>query len=254
MAIDDDKITAEQGKKLGGLPSWPPGAECTRQQLAYWIGEVLYVTVIGAERWGTSGDTPITVYLDDGREIRWDEQDDLNTLTRLRGPLIRLGIRPRPLSPHSVGLVAWAITRLATLSANVTAKQEAIDWGESYMQARPTRMVSRSNGAQWRKALQDWQEIDDYDPKGPRRAKEARPFVLVDGDDDECYIRRGDFGAHVRARLRGGMSWRKLAGRMAEVDWQQDRLQYGATQAGAPYVQARVFVVPKEWPEDVNGA
>ena len=168
------------------------------------------------------GDTPLTLFLADGRELRWDEQDDLNTPTRLRGPLIRLGIKPRPLSPHSVGLLAWAITRYAVLRADATAKDEAIGWGESYMSERPVKKVSKSKTALWRAALQTWQKMDDYDPKGPRLATEHRPFVLIDTDTDERYIRRGDYAGHVRARRRGGIGWRKLASRMAEVRWETE--------------------------------
>ena len=249
----DDALAAEEGlteaerKKLGGLPSWPPSADADPDVFAGWLGAVFYDKVTGAERWGTGGDTPVSVFLEGGRELRWDEQDDLQTITRLRGPLIRAGLRPRPLTPHAVGLLAWAITRLAILRADATAKDEARSWGMSYLRERAVQRVARSDEALWRHALTVWQGIDDHDPRRGT-PREHRPFVLLDTDSGELFVRRGDFGGHARGRSGGKLSWRKIASRMAEVGWQQDRLQYRAT-TSAPYAGARVYVLPSGWQE-----
>jgi hypothetical protein len=248
----EEKLSTDERKKLGGLPCSPPGADADEDAFAEWLSVVFYDRVTGAVRWGDTGDTPVTVFLAGGRELRWDEQDDLQTLTRLRSPLIRAGLRPRALTPHGVGLVAWAITRLAVLRANSTARDEATSWGTSYLRERPLYSVARSDQAVWRQALAEWQEIDDYDPRGgvPR---DRRPFVLLDTGSNERFVRRGDFAGHARKRSGARLSPRKVAARMAEVEWQQDRLQYAATASGAPYVQARVYVLPSGWPEGLDG-
>lgn len=248
----EEKLADSERKKLGGLPSWPPKADADPDEFALWLSAVFYDVVTAADRWGSTGDTPVSVFLAGGRELRWDEQDDLQTITRLRGPLIRAGLRPRNLSPHAVGLVAWAITRLAILRADATSKDEAVGWGTSYMRERPTREAPKSDEADWRRALTIWQGIDDYDLRA-RTPRAQRPFVLLETDSGERFVRRGDFGGHARSRSGSKMSWRKVAARMAEVGWQQDRLQYAATPGGAPYVQARVYVLPKGWPEGFDG-
>lgn len=246
----EQRLDAADRKKLGGLPSWPPKPDAPPDEFAGWLSAVFYDVVTHAERWGSAGDTGIAVFLQDGRKLAWDEQDDLQTLTRLRGPLIRAGLRPRALTPHAVGLVAWAITRLAILRADSTIRDEAESWGASYLRERPLREAAKTKDpAGWRQALQAWQAIDDHDPKS-RRPRHERPFVLLDSDSGERFVRRGDFGAHVRSRVRGGMGWRKIAARMAEVGWQQDRFQHRATVGGAPPVGARVFVLPQGWGQD----
>ena len=137
----EEKLSDAERKKLGGLPSWPPKADATPMSSRSLAECRVLRRGDPGRTLGHGGDTPVSVFLAGGRELRWDEQDDLQTITRLRGPLIRAGLRPRNLSPHAVGLVAWAITRLAILRADATDKDEARSWARPICGSAQSRRV-----------------------------------------------------------------------------------------------------------------
>ena len=247
---DFEAANAPAKRKRENLPA-RPAADARPQDFAAWLTRVFGLhddPIIGGERFGRSGQEPITLRRASGALLRWDKQDDLMRPGSLLKPLIMDGIAPRRLSGHDALVVAWVMIRLAELRADLDARDEAIAWWESYSETRPEHAIECSDPAQLRVALLDWQRLADLAARFDRE-HDHRAFVLTDTATGERFVRRGDFGQHVRNTLRGGISWRELHGRMREVGWELDRLQFRATASGAPYVDARVYVIAPGWPD-----
>ena len=140
-------------------------------------------------------------------------------------------------------LVAWAIIQFATLRAQATELDEFREFWVSYLEGRAIVPVDRDDEQAMRGTLLRWRQLAD--PKN-----DDRPFVLVDIHTEERLVRRLDFCLHVRAIRRAPMGWSRLHGLARQVGWELDRIQYRATANGAPYVDAKVFIVPSGWGED----
>jgi hypothetical protein len=158
------------------------------------------------------------------------------------------GIKPRRLTAYDAMLVAWAVTQLADLRADVDPLEEAALWWLRYVDTHPTREANPDDDRAWRVVLAEWQAARSSDEiRSPGESRQT--FIVVDERDGARYVRREDYAEHVRGMVRGSMSWPTLNSRLAEAGWQQTRFQRRATAGGAPYVEARLYVVPADWPE-----
>lgn len=199
--------------------------------------------VVSADRWGVEGSEPIELTLRSGLKIRWNEQNHLFG-PRLQRPFVMVtGHRPRVLSQHDVQLVAWAIIQFATLRAQATEADEFRELWDSYLSERVVEKVDHRDELAMRAVLSTWRHLANT-------RSDERPFVLLDVPTGERLVRRLDFTSHVRALRREPISWARVHGWAREVGWELDRIQYRATNSGAPYVEAKVFVVPPGWDED----
>ena len=200
--------------------------------------------VVSAERWGTEGSEPIELVLRSGKRIGWQEQDHLFS-ARLQRPLVlETGHQPRALSPHDASLVAWAIVHFATLRAQIGEADEFKEWWEAYLAPRQLLPIDRNNELTMRATLAEWRQLADVH-------NDKLPYVLRDRESGERWARRLDFAVHVRSVRRAPMSWQRLNGLSLRYGWQLDRIQYRPTAGGAPYVDAKVFVVPADWEQNV---
>jgi hypothetical protein len=237
---------ARRTSTKSGLPKGLPEPGAPPAQFAAFLTEFARLDddpVVAADRWGVEGSEPIELVLRSGRRVTWAEQDHLFG-PRLQRPLVMVtGHRPRQLTPQDVQLAAWAIVQFATLRAQVTEADEFREFWASYQEGRSVVPVDRDDEVQMRAVLTRWRQLADA--KG-----EDRPFVLVDVHTEERLIRRLDFCLHVRSMRRAPISWARLHGLARKVGWELDRFQYRPTQGGAPYVQAKVFIVPDGWGEN----
>lgn len=239
--------TSRGRKPASQMPkSLPADSEAPPAQFAQFITEFARLDedpVVSANRWGVEGSEPLELVLRSGRRVRWAEQNHLFG-PRLQRPFVMVtGHRPRVLSQHDVQLAAWAIIQYATLRAQATEADEFRELWQSYADARPVEVVNRSDERTMRVTLERWRHLANSRGDEP-------PFVLVDRDTGERLVRRLDFTTHVRTIRREPISWSRLHGWAREAGWELDRIQYRATDAGARYVDAKVFVVPSEWGED----
>lgn len=255
-----DSLDPQRPKRPTGaspaLPKWIPAESAGADVFADWINELYELNgrdpFVGGERFGTHGDAPIKLYRESGQAIRWPHQSQLDRAASLQAPLrSEAGIRPRKLNTFDVALIGWAITKLATLRLRLDPQEELVLWWSRYVDSRPTRHVDIRDDAEWRQVLAEWQAAREADEL--RRNDIAwQTFVVVVTEDEhegERYVRREDFAAHCRSIVRGALSWPTLNGRIAEAGWQQTRFQRKATEGGAPYVEARCYVVPADWPQ-----
>lgn len=246
---DEGERPAASRKRGGGgsrLPKGLPEQGDPPDRFAAFITEFAHLTddpVVSADRWGVEGSEPIELVLRSGTRITWAEQDHLFG-PRLQRPLVMVtGHKPRSLTQQDVQLVAWAIIQLATLRAAATEADEFHELWASYEAARQVISIDRNNEPAMRAVLLSWRHLAEV------RGDEV-PFVLEDVATHERLIRRLDFAVHVRAMKRGPMAWSRLHGMARKVGWELDRIQYRATTGGAPYVDAKVFVVPADWGHD----
>jgi hypothetical protein len=184
-----------------------------------------------------------------GQRVRWAHQSTLQAPNGLQAVLMsECGIKPRKLTTYDSMLIAWAVTQLADLKADVDPAEEGVSWWLKYVDSRPALEVNPDDEAQWRKALAGWQRARAADESSSHgTARET--FIAIDTRDGVRYVRREDYADHVRGLVKGGLSWPTLNSRLAELGWQQTRVQRKATAAGSPYVEARLYVVPADWPE-----
>lgn len=243
---DTGGTPTRKGKRKSGLPNGLPEPGDPPAQFAAFITEFARLDddpVVAADRWGVEGSEPIELVLRSGKRIVWAEQDHLFG-PRLQRPLVMVtGHKPRPLTQQDVQLVAWAIIQFATLRAQATEADEFHELWVSYLEGRSVVPVDRENEHAMRTTLLQWRQLAN--PKN-----DDRPFVLVDMHTEERLVRRLDFRLHVRAARGAPISWPRLNGLARLVGWELDRIQYRATPSGAPYVDAKVFVVPSGWGED----
>jgi hypothetical protein len=243
-------VENEGGKKRkasgGKLPPNLPSQGDPPARFAAWITDLARLDddpVVTGERWGVTGDEPIELVLRSGKRIGWAEQDQLFG-ARLQRPFVMVtGYKPRPLSPYEIQLAAWAIIQLATLRAQADERDEFRELWESYLAQRSLWPIDRNDEAAMRGALARWRQLADF-------KNDERPFVLVDIGSNERFVRRLDFAVHVRVMRRVAVGWQRLHGLARQCGWELDRIQYRATPGGAPYVGAKVFVVPAGWDED----
>jgi hypothetical protein len=195
--------------------------------------------VVSGSRYGTDGSEAIELVLRSGTHIRWAEQNHLFG-PRLQRPFIMLtGHKPRSLSQHEVQLVAWAVVQFATLQASTSEIDEFRELWGVYLSGREMVVCDRADEKQMRVLLAQWKHLANG-------ANEQPPFVLVDAVGGERLVRRLDFALHVHDKRSEWISWARLNGWAKEAGWELDRIQYRAAR-GQPYVQARVFVVRKNW-------
>lgn len=265
MAIDDldldahgipgaanDKPTRKRAG-AGKLPPWTPDEGDPAGRYAAWLNEVWNLTdrdpIVGGERYGRHGDAAIVLVRQSGQRVRWGHQSTLQKPIGLQAVLMsECGIRPRKLTGHDAMLIAWAITQLADLRADVDPMEEAVLWWLAYVDTRPIRHVDPDDEREWRYVLAEWHAARAYD-EARGREDPHHTFIVVDERNGERYVRREDYAEHVRSMVRGSMSWPTLNSRVAEAGWQQTRSQRKSTGEGAPYVEARLYVVPADWPE-----
>jgi len=255
--LDDLLDAAGNGKprrRKTKLPSWSPEEGDPAGRYAMWLNELWGLDdkrdpIVAGERYGKHGDAAIVLVRRSGQRVRWTHQSTLTKPAGLQAVLMsECGIKPKNLSGHDAMLIAWAITQLADLRADVDPLEEVALWWLHYVDTRPTRHADPDDNEGWRVLLAEWQAARSYDEI---RGKEEprRTFIVVDDRDGVRYVRREDFGEHVRGMVKGSMSWQTLNSRLAEAAWQQTRFQRRATAGGAPYVEARLYVVPNDWPE-----
>lgn len=244
---DGDRPKAETGKrKKSGLPPHLPNQGDSPAKFAAWLTTFARLEddpIVTGERWGVTGDEPIELVLRSGKRIEWSEQDQLFG-NRLQRPFVMVtGHKPRSLSVYEVQLAAWAIIQLATLRAQMDERDEFRELWLSYLAGREIWPVDRLDEIALRGALTRWKQLSDV-------KNDERPFVLEDTVSRERFARRLDFATHVRALRRGFVGWQRLHGLARQCGWELDRFQCRATPGGAPYVGAKVFVIPAGWDED----
>lgn len=241
---------AKKRKTAGKMPTWVPDEGAPAADYARWLNE-LWPTpdpFVAAERYGKHGDAAIVLLRQSGQRVRWTHQSTLQKPNGLQAVLMsECGIRPRKISTYDSMLIAWAITQLADLKADVDPHEEGVSWWLRYVDSRPTVQVNPDDEAEWRRVLAAWQRARAADETSSNTPRET--FIAVDSRDGVRYVRREDYAEHVRSQVRGGLSWPTLNSRLAELGWQQTRVQRKATAAGSPYVEARLYVVPATWPE-----
>jgi hypothetical protein len=241
-------------KRSGKLPAWTPDEGDPAGRYAAWLNELWNLTngrdpFIRGERFGKHGDAAIVLVRQSGQRVRWTHQSTLTKPAGLQSVLMsECGIKPRKLTGYDAMLIAWAITQLADLRADLDVMEEVALWWLHYVDTRPTRSGNPDEERGWRTLLAEWQAARSFDEI---RGKEEphRTFIVVDDRDGVRYVRREDYADHVRGMVRGSLSWPTLNSRLAEAGWQQTRFQRRATAGGAPYVEARLYVVPADWPE-----
>lgn len=235
------------------LPGWTPDEGDRAERYAAWLNEVWNLAdrdpFVAGERYGRHGDAAIVLVRRSGQRVRWTHQATLQKPAGLQGVLMsECGIRPRKLTGHDAMLIAWAITQLADLRADVDPLEEAALWWLHYVDTRPTKEVDPDDEREWRAVLAEWQAARSYDEIRDRDDP-RHTFIAVDARDGVRYVRREDYAEHVRSMVGASMSWPTLNSKVAEAGWQQTRFQRRATANGAPYVEARLYVVPADWPE-----
>ena len=243
----------KNAKQNGKLPSWIPGEDDSAARFALWLNEIWGLEerdpFVSGERYGKHGDAAIVLVRQSGQRIRWTHQTTLQKPGGLQGVLIsECGIRPKHFSVNDAMLIAWAITRLADLRADLDPLDEAVVWWQRYVDTRPIVTGDPADDRGWRVLLHRWQQARQHDEiRSPTSPRET--FIVIGARDGVRYVRREDYAEHARSMVRGGLSWPTLNSRLAEVGWRQARFQKRATAAGAPYVEARLYVVPANWPE-----
>ena len=260
--IDDLLDAAGNGKpkrRRGKLPSWTPEEGDPAGRYALWLNELWGLDdkrdpFVAGERYGRHGDAAIVLVRQSGQRVRWTHQATLTKPAGLQSVLMsECGIRPKNLTGHDAMLIAWAITMLADLRADVDPAEEVALWWLHYVDTRPVTHGNPDDERSWRVLLAEWQAARSYDEiRG--REEPRHTFIVIDDRDGTRYVRREDFAEHVRSMVKGSLSWPTLNSRLAEVGWQQTRFQRRATDAGAPYVQARLYVVPADWPDGAGDA
>ena len=242
-----------KAKANGRLPGWTPDESDPAGQFAAWLNEVWELEdrdpFVGGERYGKHGDAAIVLIRESGQRVRWTHQSTLQKPAGLQAVLMsECGIRPRQFTVNDAMLIAWAITRLADLRAELDPLEELAVWWLRYVDTRPTVLGNPDDDRNWRMLLAEWQQARSHDEiRSQTSARET--FIVVDERDGVRYVRREDYAEHARSMVRGGLSWPTLNSRLAEAGWQQTRFQKRATAAGAPYVEARLYVVPASWPD-----
>lgn len=247
------KASNRSRARTGKMPAWTPNEGDSAGRYASWLNELWDLSdrdpIVAGERYGRHGDAAIVLVRQSGQRIRWTHQSTLQKPAGLQAVLMsECGIKPRKLSGYDAMLVAWAITQLSDLRADVDPMEEVALWWLHYVDTRPTKLADPDDDREWRVTLAEWQAARVFDEV--RHQSDSRhTFIVVDERDGVRYVRREDYAEHVRSMVRGSMSWPTLNSRLAEVGWQQMRFQRKATAHGAPYVEARLYVVPADWPE-----
>ena len=217
----DEALAAEGAgrsdrKKLGGLPSWPPKADADPDEFALWLSAVFYDVsplLSGGARLAT-------------RRQRVSRGRSRVALGRARRPtndhpsarpVDPRGTRPRNLSPLRSGSLRGRSPDWRSCGLTRRLKDEAISWGASYLRERPPRGV-QERGGDMASGARRLAGIDDYDLRAQHAARTS-PFVLLDADSGERFVRRGDFGGHARAEAeassrgaRSRLAWPRSAG------------------------------------------
>jgi len=242
---------AVKTKTAPKMPKWVPDEGAPAATYCQWLNE-LWPTAdpfVAGERFGKHLDAAIVLIRQSGQRVRWTHQSTLQKPNGLQAVLMsECGIRPRKFTGHDAMLIAWAITQLADLKADVDPHEEAVSWWLRYVDSRPTIETNPDDEAEWRKTLAGWQRARAAD-ESHSNGSPRETFIVVDKRDGVRYVRREDYAEHVRSQVKGGLSWPTLNSRLAEVGWQQTRIQRKATAAGSPYVEARLYVIPADWPE-----
>jgi hypothetical protein len=246
-AESESSASRSKTKRKSGLPPLPDQGDPV-DRFAVFVTEFAHLEddpVVSAQRWGTEGSEPIELVLRSGRRVGWPEQDYLFG-ARLQRPFVMVtGHKPRSLSQHETALAAWAIIQLAVLRSQTSEADEFRELWEAYLSDRAVRPIDRHDELAMRDVLLQWRRLADV-----RSGPDERPFVLVDIGSGERWVRRLDFALHVRSVQRAPISWARLHGLARRYGWELDRVQYRPTPGGAPYVDAKVFIVPAGWGED----
>lgn len=241
-----------RGSKTPALPKWTPDFGDDAPTFVDYLNDVWPELgtdpLTGSVRYGKNGDAAIELLRRSGARIRWPQQDALHTAVGLQSVMTQeAGVRPRKMSALDAMTIGWAIVRLSTLQADVHPHDEIVAWWDKYVESRKAKEGDPTD-TEWRLLLAELQSARAFDeyrkPDEPRRT-----FIVVDARDGVRYVSRNDFAMHVRSMHRGSLSWPALNSRLAEVGWQQTRFQQRPTMAGAPYLDARLYVVPADWPE-----
>lgn len=260
MSSEFDRFASRAGRRsprtgktktAAKMPGWTPEEGDPPGRFIMWLNELWPTTdpFVAGERYGKHGDAAIVLVRESGQRVRWTHQSTLQKPNGLQAVVMsECGIKPRKFSTHDVMIVAWAITQLADLKAELDEMEEVALWWLRYADGRPTITANPRDEREWRGVLGRWQEARVHDEhRAPGDARQT--FIVLDQDTGARYVRREDFAEHVRSVVQKGVSWPTLNSRLAEAGWSQTRIQKKATDGGAPYLSARLYVVPANWPD-----
>lgn len=236
------------------LPSPPPPAGAGPDTLAKWLTTALGLAgdpIRSATRYGRDDDSRLVVNLLSGERIVFDRQADAFSADVLaRRVIVRTAAVVPPYQRADAHHLASALVRLADVAAETDDRDEARDWGSTFLHDAQTldghdlsTPAGRYGGLC---ALRAYRSPEPTHTATPAQ----RSAVLLDTDTGKRLVRCTDLVAHVRALTVRPIADRTLYSRMAEVGWRHaGRVQQRQPQ-GHLTVRVRALVVPAAWEDE----
>ena len=237
------------------LPSQPPDAGATHEELAGWLTAALGLgadPVAKVERYGRHEDSRLVILLSaTATRITFDRAGDVFDPARLvRRVVLATGATLPSYGKADAQAIATAIVRVAETLADDDDRGEAREWGRTFLSAAAPNEVTVSTFAtpagRWEAlcALARHKPPIDLPPYAPAAERSA---LILDGHSGDRMVRTSDVGAHVRGIAGRPISWASLHGRMSEVGWTHIGELHQRQPSGDGRAKAHVYIVPADW-------
>ena len=252
--VGDLQAQRAKAKSRSLLPSPPPAPGAPAGELAAWLTAALGLgadPVVGVTRFGRDAEARLVVNLRSGERVTFERSADVFHADMLaRGVILRTSAVVPPYQRGDVHHLASAIVRLADVAADTDDRDEARDWGSTFLDdAQPLTGHNMSTPTGRYAALCALRDHRSAEPEYAATPAE-RSAVVVDATGERL-VRCTDFVAHVRALVVRPLPERTLYSRMTEVGWEHaGRLQQRQPQ-GHLTARVRALVVPAAWDTDL---
>lgn len=246
---------ARKSRSLLPSPAPPPGTPLG--EVAAWLTVALALCtdpVTSAVRFGRHEDGRLVLVLRSGQRVTFEHTADAFDARRLvRIVMAATGAQVQPYAYADALHIAGCIVRLAELRGEADERDEARDWGRSFLSAAARNTIEVADFAtpagryEVIAALVRWQPPGDVAPYGPHA--ERSPIVLDTATGDRL-VRTSDFAKHARGEHGRALSWAALHGRMGEVGWDHLGEVHQRQPLGHQRVKAHAYRVPAAWEDE----
>jgi hypothetical protein len=240
-------------KRRSQLPSDPPNAAASQEELAAWVTVALGLggdPVAAATRYGRHPDSRMVITLKSEQRITFERQVDAFEPRKLvQLIIVSTGAEVPHYAAPDAQKIATAIIRLSELAAEDDERAEGRDWADSFLAAAARNVMHVATFAtpagRWEalSVLASWKAPADL----PTWAPPAERAVIVRDASGRRLVRTSDVAAHVRGQIGRPISWPALHSRMIEIGWEHRGEIQQRQPNGHAKLKAHVYAVPAEW-------
>ncbi len=243
----------EKPRKRSPLPSDPPQAGASREELAAWLTVVLGLgsdPIVSAQRYGRHEDARVALSLRSGQRVSYDRQGDLfDGRSLARRITIVTGADVPVYSAAEAHCIAARIVRIGELLDDDDDRAETRDWCHRFIDAAARNTVEVSGFGTPQQRFEALSVLQQRAPTDlPSYAPPAeRSWVVHLADSGDLLVRVGDLAAHVRHLAGRAIPWSALHSRAIEISWQHVGELRQRRPQGDGEAKAHLYRAPAGW-------